>query len=195
VSLQNRLVQVIDTAGMHATTDPIESEGIRRGEAALQRCDLALFIVDSTQQFHEEDQRLWEKIPCKKKVMVLNKSDLPIGIDIEAMRAQYPKNPVVYCSAKTGKQFSELSNVLFESLFPDKEEEASPLIALLRQKNAMERASHALKRALQSAKEAASVEFISSDLREALDGFGEILGETTTDEILNQIFSRFCIGK
>jgi len=195
-SIQGHRIQIIDTAGVHTTTDPIEVEGIRRGEAALQQGDLALFIVDSTQSFTEEDAALWDRIPCKKKVMALNKKDLHGKIDIDAVRSQYPNDPIIYCSAKTGEGFSDISTLLFSLLVPKEEGSGqSPLIAQLRQKNALNIASATLKRAEQSAREHTSVEFIAADLREALDSLGEIWGETTTDEILNQIFGQFCIGK
>lgn len=120
-SIQGHRIQMIDTAGVHATTNPIELEGIRRGDAALQQGDLALFIVDSTQTFTEEDGALLDRIPCKKRIIALNKKDLPIKTDMDAVRARYPNDPIIYCSAKTGEGFQGLSALLFSILVPKEE--------------------------------------------------------------------------
>ena len=193
-NLQGHLVKMIDTAGMRDTTDSIEQEGVRRGTAALKRADIALFILDASTPIHKEDIALGDEIVCKKKIIVLNKIDLPLGIDIEAIHARFPKDLVVLLSAITGAGFSDLENNLVALIAPEEKKEP-PLVALLRHKNALERAQHGMKRALQSAGEYASVEFLAADLREALDALGEIVGKTPTDEILDQIFNQFCIGK
>ncbi len=190
--LQGHLMQLVDTAGIRATTDPIESEGVKRSEAVLKKSDLAMLILDSSQPLTLEDIALADQIA--KKIFVLNKSDLPLKIDMEQLRARYPQYPIIYCSAATGEQFSDLKKQLAAELIRQPEKEGCR-VALLRHKDALIQADCALQRALQSAKENASVEFLAADLREGLDALGEIAGETTTDEILDQIFNQFCIGK
>ncbi len=187
LNIEGHLMRIIDTAGMRDTTDAIEQEGVRRGKAALKRADIALFILDANQ----EDIDVGGAIECKKKIVVLNKIDLPSKIDIGLIRAKFPTDPIVFLSAITGEGFSSLKKQL---VVPGEEKEP-PLVALLRHKNALERAERAMQRALQSAKENAHVEFLAADIREALDALGEMVGETTTDNILDQIFNRFCIGK
>jgi tRNA modification GTPase len=194
LNLQGHLIKIIDTAGIRDTTDSIEQQGVRRGEAALKKADIALFILDASEIIHQQDIALGDKIEGKKKVIVLNKIDLPLEIDIRAIQAKYPTDPIVSLSAITGAGFDDLKNQLVAIIAPEQQKEP-PIVALLRHKNALELAKNAMKRALQSAKENAPVEFLAADLREALDALGEIVGETTTDEILDQIFNQFCIGK
>ncbi len=205
LNLSGHLILLMDTAGVRPTNDPIELEGVRRGNAALKKGEIALLVLDSSQPFTSEDMALMDRIECKKRIVVLNKSDLPLEADRMSFHTRYPSDPIIYCSAKTGEGFSELKNEIVTLLFaprgttpktsPVAGEPERPLVALLRHKHALDRASHALKRGLQSAKENASVEFIAADLRYGLDALGEIVGETTTDEILDQIFNQFCIGK
>ncbi len=194
LSLQGHLVKIIDTAGIRDTTDSVEQAGVRRGEAALKKADIALFILDASESLHQQDIALADKIADKKKIIVLNKIDLSLGMDIEAIQTTYPTAPVVQVSAITGEGFSNLKNNLVALIVPDGEKE-QPMVALLRHKNALELANNAMFRALQSAKENAPIEFIAANLRDGLSALGEIVGETTTDDILNQIFNQFCIGK
>ena len=203
LNLQGHLVKIVDTAGIRDATDAIEQEGVRRGSAALKKADIALFILDASESIHKEDIALGDTISGKKKMIVLNKIDLPLGMDIEAIHKKFPKDPIVSLSAITGEGFDDLKNQIVALIKQDDhggpplryDAKEPPMVALLRHKNALERAEHGMKRALQSAKENAPVEFLAADLREALDALGEIVGETTTDEMLDQIFNQFCIGK
>ncbi len=207
LNLQGHLVKIIDTAGVRDTTDPIEKEGVSRGEAAVKRADIALFILDASEPIQKEDMDLWDKIAGKKKVVVLNKIDLPLKIDLEAIHAKFPTDTIVSLSAITGEGFPDLKDQLVALIVPQRHglcegESEPPLVALLRHKHALEMAEDAMKRALQLANESESAmhphqmpEFLAADLREALSALGEIVGETTTDDILDQIFNQFCIGK
>ena len=196
ISLQGHLIQIIDTAGFHETADPIEQEGMRRGEEALKRADLALFVLDATQPLGSDEIAAGDRIACKKRLLILNKGDLPQKIDIDAVRTHYPNDPIIICSAKTGEHFVELKAQLCNLLIPQEDaSEGRPLVFLLRQKIALDRASEGLQGALRSTQEKAPVEFIAADIRVALDVLGEIVGDTTPDAILDQIFGQFCIGK
>ncbi len=194
LNIQGHIIRIIDTAGMRETADPIEQQGVRRAEEALKKADIALFVLDASDIIHAEDTALGDKIADKKKIILLNKIDLPSRICVEAIHTKYPKDPVVSLSAATGEGMDDLKKKLVALIVSNGDQEP-PLVALLRHKNALERAERGMKRALQSAKENASVEFLAADLREALDALGEIVGETTPDDILDQIFNQFCIGK
>jgi tRNA modification GTPase len=195
LSLQGHLVQLVDTAGIHNTADPIEIEGIRRSKEAINRGALALLVLDASGALTPEEILLVDQIDHTKRLIVLNKKDLPLKIDVVALHARYATDPIIHCSAVTGEGFPELKKELLTRLVPKADTER-PLVALLRHKNALQRAEEALQRGLRAAEgSAAAVEFLAADLRDGLSALGEIVGETTTDEILNQIFGQFCIGK
>ncbi|MEK7702787.1 MAG: tRNA uridine-5-carboxymethylaminomethyl(34) synthesis GTPase MnmE [Nitrospirota bacterium] len=195
IVLSGRLIQIVDTAGVRDSLDPIELEGVRRGEAALQKSDIALCILDASVPFCADDIALLDKIPSKKRILVLNKIDLPLKIDTKVIAEKYPDDPIVHLSAITGEGRLVLQAQLTACIESFTKQKEAPVVSLLRHKNALERAQIALARALQSERDCASVEFIASDLRAGLDALGEIVGETTTDAILDQIFNQFCIGK
>jgi len=197
LSLEGCLIQITDTAGFQTTTDPIEQEGIRRSDAAIATAELILFVCDASRPFGKEAIALGNRLHDKKKIIVLNKSDLPPAVDIHAIRACYPDDPVLACSAATGEGFPDLKKqmiVLISSPIMGSGQDR-PLVALLRHKDALAKSAEALQRAGQAAGNEAPVECIAADLREALNALGDIVGETTTDDVLNRIFSRFCIGK
>ncbi|MEK7748062.1 MAG: tRNA uridine-5-carboxymethylaminomethyl(34) synthesis GTPase MnmE [Nitrospirota bacterium] len=195
ITLSGRLIKIIDTAGIRSALDPIELEGVKRGEAALKKGDIALCILDASVPLSAEDMELLDRTRSKKRILVLNKKDLPIKIETAVIEGKYPTDPIVHLSAITGAGQSDLQNKLTALLQSFTTTKEMPLVSLLRHKNALVRAEVALSRALGSVREQASVEFLASDLRDALDALGEILGATTTDAILDQIFNQFCIGK
>lgn len=194
VRLEGRSFKIVDTAGYRRTADPIEAEGIRRGEEAIKKADLILWILGANEPFHDDDWDLLNKIHSLKKIILLNKSDLPRKMDVDLIAGKLKNDPILPISVLTGEGIKKLKESLkaFLSLGPDKER---PLVALLRHRNALERTERALQGAVSTSHKEFSSEFLAIDLREAADALGEIVGETTTDQILDQIFSQFCIGK
>lgn len=192
--LDGLVLQLTDTAGYRETADPIEAEGVRRGEEALEQADLVLWIVDASEPYQQEDQVLSRRLKGRKKIIILNKSDLARRVPVERVTAEHSDDPVVLFSVRTTEGLPELRTEMKRALARRPEKEP-PLVALLRHKNALEAALIALKRAHEAAEKRSSWEFLAADLRDAADRLGEIVGETTADEILDEVFGRFCIGK
>jgi tRNA modification GTPase len=194
IHIDGLLFQITDTAGYRETNDPIEAEGVRRGEEALEKADLILWVLDSSEAYREEDHILSRKLKGKRKIILLNKADLPTRLEGDRIRAENPDEVIVSFSTVTGAGLKDLK-IEIKRLLGKQPEKERRLVALLRHRNAMEAAAKSLLRARKGAEERASWEFLAADLREATDSLGEIVGETTTDEILDQIFNQFCIGK
>lgn len=194
VRLEGRSFKIVDTAGYRKTTDPIEAEGIRRGEEAIKKADLILWILDASEPLQEADWDLLNKIHMLKKIIIVNKSDLPRKMDLDLIKEKLKGNPILTLSILKRDGIKEFKESLKEllSLVPEMER---PLVALLRHRNALERAEKALQEASSSCRKENPSEFLAADLRGATDALGEIIGETTTDQILDQVFNQFCIGK
>jgi len=186
-------VQISDTAGYRKTNDPIEAEGVRRGEEALEKADLVLWVLDSSEPFQEEDEALGKRLKGKRRIVLLNKIDLPTRLEKDRI-PELKEDAPISISTVTGAGVGDLKKKMKTFLGKQPEKER-PLVALLRHRNALEAAAKSLHRAKKAAEGNASWEFLAADLREATDSLGEIVGETTTDEILDQIFTQFCIGK
>lgn len=187
-------LQITDTAGFRKTTDPIEAEGVRRGEEALEKADLILWVLDSSEPYQEEDEVLVRRLKGKRKIILLNKADLPSRLERTRIQSENPDEVILSFSTVTGVGVNDLKREIKE-LLARKPEKERPLVALIRHRNALEATAKSLHRAEKAVEEKASWEFLAADLREATDSLGEIVGETTTDEILDQIFNHFCIGK
>lgn len=187
-------LRITDTAGYRETNDPIETEGVRRGEEALGKADLVLWMLDASEVYQREDEALSRRLKGLQKIIILNKADLPAHLHAIRVRSENPESPIISLSTVTEEGLTDLKREI-KKLLGRQPEKERPLVALLRHKVALERAEKGLQQANETLEQNASWEFLAADLREAADALGEIVGETAPDEILDQIFNQFCIGK
>jgi tRNA modification GTPase len=180
---------VQDTAGIRASVDPVEAEGVARSRRALQSADLALVVLDASDGITPEDEKLLIELAGRPALVAVNKCDLGPG-------ASPPGLPAVRVSARTGEGLDALRSALRDAA---RGPGAVPLehafLTTLRQREALGRALDALERASAGLAEDRFPELVAADARQALDAVGEVTGETTTDDLLDAVFSRFCIGK
>ena len=183
---------IIDTAGIRDTSDPIESDGVKRAKGKISSADIVLYVVDGAGEFVGEVHDDLSMLSDRPVVVVVNKSDQsnfsvpdPLsGFNCVAM------------SAKFNRGLESLTKAIFASLnISGQETGESTLVSDRRHRDALVRAESYMKQFLEGLDNDLSDEFLSIHLRDALSALGEITGETTPDEILNSIFSRFCIGK
>lgn len=186
-------VRLFDTAGIRKGLDPAEEMGVERARAALESADLALLLVDGSERVSEDDRDIAGQIKSPA-VLVLNKCDLQTVADESRVQGLLPEAPLVRISALTGEGIEDLTRAVEKILLEDASME-TPLLANIRHIDAISRARDALERALKACEQGMSDEFLASDLRRALDAIGEVTGETYTNELLDLIFERFCIGK
>ncbi|NOY83269.1 MAG: tRNA uridine-5-carboxymethylaminomethyl(34) synthesis GTPase MnmE [Nitrospirae bacterium] len=187
-------IKLVDTAGYRESVHPVEQEGVARAERIQRQADLVLWILDSSQALTEDDLYLAKMLQGRPLIIVLNKRDLPSLIDEGVLRLKYPNTEFMYISIKSDMGLKSLSNCIKSRLIVSPEKEP-PMLALLRHRNALVVAESALSAALVSVQGGLSWEFPAIDLRDSLDALGEIVGETTVDTLLNEIFGQFCIGK
>lgn len=183
---------IVDTAGIRHSSDIIESEGINRSRKVMEEADLVLVVIDSSTARKQGDKDLLALSVRKKVIVVLNKTDLPEASDSQDLDSDHT---VVRVSAKSGTGLTLLKDEMMRSVLKEKIEKTHTLVTNVRHVKALERALAALKRFRTSLNDNIPTEFLSLELREALDGLGEILGPTTPEDILDRIFSTFCIGK
>jgi tRNA modification GTPase len=179
------MLKIVDTAGYRKSEEPIEQEGVRRGEAAIRSADMVLLLFDATEPLQPEDRYLLDETRERKRLILVNKSDQPSRIDLA------PLPPFLRLSAVTGEGVDSL-RVAIRSALQTAPEKERPLVALLRHRDALARADIALTRATEAM---APSEFLAADLRAASEALGEIVGATVSDDLLDRIFNQFCIGK
>lgn len=196
LDLQGLTVRFIDTAGIRGGEDSVESEGIRRAQERLRQSDLALVVLDSSRPLDAEDEMVLEAIGessgSKAALYLYNKSDLPLKLSSARLEARNPLS----LSAKTGDGIEGLKQKICSHFVKDTSSRGSDLILTnLRHRTALQKGLDALKNVEEGSREKRSLEFLVADLTIAMDHLGEVTGEVTSDEVLGEIFSRFCIGK
>jgi tRNA modification GTPase len=191
-------LRIMDTAGIRDVQDIAEKEGVKRSLQSIENADLVIGIFDSSEPLKEEDFEVLEKIKNKNTIFVLNKCDLQSAIDrisISSLVAR-PSSFILNISATRGDGLEDLKDRIFESCLKDwKEGREGVVITNLRHMTAIENARTSLDRAVSALIENQPLEILALELRDSLDRLGEIVGEVTTEDILNKIFNDFCIGK
>jgi len=191
-------VKIIDTAGIRHSGDLIEKEGVKRAKEAVNIADLVIMVLDGSGETGEEETSLikWLKDKKTEILCVINKTDLPMKKSEEDLNKIIPDLDKVYISAKTEKGIKELIRKITEHALkkgmPGGEE---ILITRERHKTALQNAVVHLEKAYDSIQKNMSQEFTAFDLRVAAQEIGSITGSITTDQILDNIFNEFCIGK
>jgi tRNA modification GTPase len=190
-------VRLMDTAGLRKPADSIEQEGVRRAKERVADSDFILLMLDGNRALDADDIEIFGEIKGKKRVVVINKKDLPLRISLEDVKSRFEKDPIVLISALKNEGIDDLKKTIYTSLV-HRDVRSTPehlIIANIRHKTALIQARDNLSNAMKGLEEGISLEFIAFEIRSALDALGEMVGETTTEEVLNRIFEQFCIGK
>lgn len=201
VVIDGLLFRVVDTAGLRKSQDFIENEGIRRTESQMQTSDLIVLVLDAGTGYESGDKNVFDQLlkEVKKRNFLVteNKIDLAGKATFLGLPDKLKEYDVIRISAKTGAGFGEFKKRLVRMALSGSGAgiECSLVITSERHRDSFQKAVRSLSVALESLKNSQSNEFIAVDLRAALDSLGEIIGVVTTDDILRNIFSRFCIGK
>ncbi len=197
LNIQGIPVRLIDTAGLRRTEDTIEKEGVRRTRERAADSDLVLLVLDGSRELDDDDQDIFNKVESKKKVVALNKRDLPIRVSLERVRSLFADSPIVHISALNNEGIEDLKAAVYDALI-HKEVRISPdhlIVTNVRHKRAIAQARDNLSNAIEGLDKGDFLEFIAFEIRAGLKAFGEIIGETTNEDVLDHIFEQFCIGK
>jgi tRNA modification GTPase len=187
-------VRIIDTAGIRDAVDEVEQAGVARSLYAVESADFVIAMLDGSEPLMGEDISLLEKIRDKNAVIAVNKADLPRRLSPDGFMAQGKQ--CFHISAVTGEGLEELKSGLFHSNLRNwGEEREGVVVTNMRHKLALDRTQAALERAVEILGDGRPLEILAIELSYATESIGEITGVVTTEDILDKIFSNFCIGK
>lgn len=192
VGLDGVPVTLIDTAGIRSASEEVESLGVDRTRRVAADADLLVVVIDGSQPVSDEDKEVLEQASSKPHVIALNKSDLP-GFSQIAINGS--PSAAITVSAVTEKGISDLRSAIIEPFANGNRDGEGLMITNARHHDLLLRAVSALESSEQAIREGASEEIVVIGLHNALRFLGEITGETTTEDLLGEIFSTFCIGK
>ncbi len=188
-------LQLIDTAGIRPTEDVVEKIGVERSKEFLKSADLVLFVVDSSRALDEIDGEIMAALQEKKAIVLLNKSDLEAKISEADVKALLDR-PVIPISAKLGEGVDALERTITELFFAGGISFNDEVyITNARQKHALSQAEASLRLTRQSLADGMAEDFLTIDLMAAYESLGQVIGEAVGEDLVNEIFSKFCMGK
>ena len=195
MSLSGISLNIIDTAGIRETEDVVEKIGVKKAKTYAKDADLVIYVVDSSTQLDENDEEIMELIRDRKAIVLLNKMDLDPVTTEEMIRERLDK-PVIPISAKEEQGIDRLEQTV-KDMFYDGDLSFNDQIYItnMRQKAALSEALESLKQVMTSIQNQMPEDFFSIDLMNAYEELGSITGESVGEDLVNEIFSKFCMGK
>ena len=195
IRIRGLTLNLVDTAGIRETEDVVERIGVDRAKNMVNEADLVLYVVDSSSVLDENDEEIISFLKDQNVIVLLNKSDLPSAVNSEMIQERLSK-PVISVSAREETGIEEFADLL-EKMFLEGRVSFNDEVYLTnaRQKNAMEEAKRSFERVKESIEAGMPEDFFSIDLMAAYDSLGQILGESVGEDLVNEIFSKFCMGK
>ena len=188
-------LRLADTAGIRQTGDLIEKIGVERARSLAEKADLILAVFDSSAAFDDNDEDIFSFIRGRKAIVLLNKSDLPACITEEDVRARCDA-PCVVISAKKNEGISTLAEIIRKMFFGGNLRiNEQTMITNVRHREAVEDTLHSIDLVFSSIEAGMPEDFFTVDLMDAYASLGKITGEEIGDDLVDAIFSKFCMGK
>ena len=195
ISLHGISLRIIDTAGIRETEDVVEKIGVGKAKKMAEEADLILYVVDSSLPLDENDREIMELLSGRKSIVIYNKTDLKSAVDTEELKEK-TGSPIIPVSVVEETGIMELENKIKEMFFQGEISfDNEVYITNARHKKALEEALESLKMVKNSIESGMSEDFFSIDLMSAYESLGKILGESVGEDLVNEIFSKFCMGK
>jgi tRNA modification GTPase len=196
VNIRGIPLRLLDTAGIRETDDVVEKIGVERSRKALIEADLVLLLLNYAEPLQDEDRRLLAWLRDRVGIVVVNKTDLPQGLDLTEVEREKGDTPLVMLSLKEEQHIADLEQMIAD-LFLQGEVQASDAtyVSNVRHIHLLEKAGHHLDEVLSAIEAEIPLDMAEIDLKEAWQALGEVIGEAVAEDLLDQIFSQFCLGK
>ncbi len=189
-------VKIIDTAGIRNSENQIEKIGVEKSEEYLAKAELVLLVVDISSGITEADKRLLKDTKDKEVVVIANKLDLDHHFELKKIREILPDAPIVKTAAISNRGINELETAISELVYSGKvSAEEETMVSSLRHKKALQRAKENVADVKETFERGLANDFLTIDLRAALEAVNEITGDAVDEDIIDQIFADFCLGK
>lgn len=208
INIRGIPVNIIDTAGIRETKDKIEKLGVKRSKEYFSRADIVIFVLDSSDIFSEEDKNIFElinteqqggsslKIGGRKAIILINKVDLPSRLDRSLVEKYSNGRKIIDISIKTGEGIDLLKDEIYNFVYSGGVKRGQEvLVTNVRHKDLLVRAKSSMMKAIKTLDMKLPLDLISIDINEALEYIGQITGESVREDIIDRIFSQFCVGK
>lgn len=187
-------VKIVDTAGIRKTDNIVEKIGIEKSKEKIDESDLIILMLDSSKELDKEDRDIIDYVNNKKYIILLNKVDIDDKIDLSEIYSLSSKF-IVKSSIKTGEGLDKIKSCIKGLFFRGEIKSEELFITNIRHKEALVKAKKSCIEALETLKNTLAIDLVSIDIKNAWDSLGKITGDTLEEDIINKIFSQFCLGK
>lgn len=196
VSLNGIPLRLLDTAGIRETMDVVEQIGVERSKNALSEADLILLVLSYNQPMNDDEKALLEQVKSKPFIVIVNKTDLPQQLDLDELYKKVPKHRVIQMSIKNETGLDQLEKAISDMFFGGGIDSGDQTyVSNVRHIHLLTQAKEALEEAKEGAEQLLPIDMIQIDVHRAWELLGEIIGETASESLLDEIFSKFCLGK
>ena len=185
---------LIDTAGIRNTDDIVENIGVEKSKELINSADLILYVIDTSREIDEEDYRIYDIINTDKVIGILNKIDIKRNTDL----SEFPKiEKWIEISALSKTGIDNLENEIYKYIMKENVEDSSQKLVItnVRHKSALEKTNEALLNIIETIDMGLPMDLMAVDIKDALDSLSEVTGEISSEDLLDHIFSNFCVGK
>lgn len=196
VNIKGIPLKIVDTAGIRETDDVVEKIGVEKSMASFDTADLIIMVVDSSSELSEEDREILEKVHGKETILLLNKTDLPQVIDEEEVKKYVNEENIIKISALHNEGIEDVHDRIEAMVYKgDIKSSSNVIITNSRHKDALYRAMKSAEDAMRAIEDRMPLDFVEVDLKNIWDYLGYINGDTVSEDLLDNIFHNFCIGK
>ncbi len=196
INIDGLMINLIDTAGLRQTDNIVEQQGVEKSRDVLRKAEFLLLMFNASQTMNDADIELLQIANSHHAILILNKIDLPIHLPPHILKEHSPKTRIIQTAITEGKGIDTLKTAIRdEFLSGEITLGESPIVTNTRHYNALRRSHEALNDVITSLENEMPPDLVSVDIRISLDALGDIVGKTTTEDILDRIFSQFCVGK
>ena len=196
VNIKGIPLKIVDTAGIRETDDVVEKIGVEKSMASFDTADLIIMVVDSSSELSEEDREILEKVQGKETILLLNKTDLPQVINEEEVKKYVNEENIIKISALHNEGIEDVHDRIEAMVYKgDIKSSSNVIITNSRHKDALYRAMKSAEDAMRAIEDRMPLDFVEVDLKNIWDYLGYINGDTVSEDLLDNIFHNFCIGK
>ncbi|MBZ4646145.1 MAG: tRNA modification GTPase [Petroclostridium sp.] len=196
INIKGVPLKVVDTAGIRETDDIVERIGVEKSKEFINKADLIILILDGSEELNENDKNIIKLVLDKKVIVLINKVDLETKIEYNYIQDLFKEHPIINISVKTGTGLEDLENTIKDMFFGGKISiKEDVIVTNVRHKDSLIKARQSLNEAINAIEIGMPVDMVSIDIKNAIESLGEIVGLTVSEEIVDQIFREFCLGK
>ncbi|MBQ2846398.1 MAG: tRNA uridine-5-carboxymethylaminomethyl(34) synthesis GTPase MnmE [Firmicutes bacterium] len=196
ISIRNIPVYLVDTAGIRETDDMVEKIGIEKSKEAFNNSDFVIFILDGSMPLSQEDREIAEYLKTRKSLVLINKSDLTQAFTHDEVKEMILDAKIIETSFIMGEGINEIEEFIEEMVYGGEiVQSESLMVNNVRHIELLNKGRDSLRDALNMTQMKEALDFIEIDVKNAYEFLGEIIGETVSDDIIDEVFARFCLGK